>query len=313
MEYLKTERASKKILFTGLDFAGKTSIILALRREFSKIAILKPTRSAERREFTFLDYDFVGWDLGGQHTYRINYLKNPNKFFDKTEITIYVIDIQDETRFDDAISYLKDVIKQFIELEIEPPLYIFLHKVDPALLKEYRSETNDLILNLTERIKNEIKYEEINYYETSIYDLFTIMEAVSEILLKLYPKSSLIDKTLSEFGNKIGAEGLMVIDDNSLIVGRYYSNDEIRQVLNASSPYFLTLNDRFKEVEIAGTSKQEDEGMVVQRYGKYFIFKEIRFHTDKNRFYLLIAKDTPWFEQTLIDDFVNVFQEILPI
>jgi len=310
MEYLKTEKASKKILFTGLDFAGKTSIMLALRREFSKIAILKPTRSAERSVFTFLDYEFASWDLGGQLTYRINYLKNPDKFFDKTEITIYVIDIQDATRFDDAISYLKDVIKQFKELEIEPPIYIFFHKVDPALLKEFRTETNDLILKLTERINKELDYEEINFYETSIYDLFTIMEALSEILLKLYPKSSLIDKALSEFGKKIDAEGLMVIDDNSLIVGRYYSTDEIRLVLSASSPYFLTLNDRFKETEIEGSSKQADEGMVVQRYGKYFIFKEIKFHADKNPYYLLIARDSPYFDQNLINEFVDVFQEI---
>ena len=38
---------SNKILFTGLDTAGKTSIILALQREFSQIAFLKPTKQAQ--------------------------------------------------------------------------------------------------------------------------------------------------------------------------------------------------------------------------------------------------------------------------
>ena len=56
--YLKKEEqdveaAPNKLLFTGLDDAGKTSIILSLQREFSKIAILSPTRGAQRRMFEF--------------------------------------------------------------------------------------------------------------------------------------------------------------------------------------------------------------------------------------------------------------------
>ena len=58
IQYLKKEELPKpesaKILFTGLDDAGKTSIILALQREFSKIAVLSPTRGAQRRIFDFL-------------------------------------------------------------------------------------------------------------------------------------------------------------------------------------------------------------------------------------------------------------------
>jgi len=314
MQYLKSEELAKKILFTGLDFAGKSSIILALQKEFSKIAILKPTRGADRSVFSFLGYEFSTWDLGGQQAYRINYLRNPTKYFDKTEIAIYVIDIQDPERFDDAIGYLADVIKQFKELEIEPPLYIFFHKVDPALIKESKTDLNNLILDLTEKINNATEYEKINFYETSIYDLFSIMAAISEILLNLYPKSNLIDKTLSEFGKKIEAEGLMIIDDNSLLVGRYYSNDEIKQILSASSPYFLTLHDRFNEADMEGSPKKEDEGMVVQRFGKYFQFKEIKFRSDPGgRYYLLIAKDTYEFDINLINEFVEIFQDIFTI
>ena len=40
-----------KILFTGLGGAGKTSIISALKREFSKIALIEPTRGAQRSSF----------------------------------------------------------------------------------------------------------------------------------------------------------------------------------------------------------------------------------------------------------------------
>ena len=55
MEYLKPERTvARKILFTGLDTAGKTSIILTMQKEFSKIAFVSPTKGAQRRIFEFL-------------------------------------------------------------------------------------------------------------------------------------------------------------------------------------------------------------------------------------------------------------------
>jgi len=150
--YLKKEEPPRpeisKILFTGLDDAGKTSIILALQREFSKIAILSPTRGAQKRIFDFLGKEISEWDLGGQLSYRIAYLKNPGKYFEGTEIAIYVIDIQNKPRIPEAISYFKDVLEQFKELEIKPPIYVFLHKYDPALRRSAQNEMEALIIDL---------------------------------------------------------------------------------------------------------------------------------------------------------------------
>ena len=308
MEFLKEESA-KKILFTGLDFAGKTSLILALQREFSKIAILKPTRSAQRRVFSFLGLDFSEWDLGGQIQYRINYLKNPSKYFDKTEVAIYVIDIQDSDRFSESISYLNDVVKQFKKLEIEPPIYIFFHKIDPALLKSATKEMNDLVVNLKARIEKYVDYKKLFYYKTSIFNLYTVMNAFSEVLLKLFPKSALIDESLTAFGKKIDAEGLIVIDDNSLMIGRYFKDEDIQQVMNMSAPYFLTLHDSFKDGSGEEPPQLKEEDMVVKRFGKYFMFKEIRFHSGSEPYYLLIANNNQWFDQKEIEEFIKIFEE----
>ena len=228
--YLKKEAPEQrpepsKLLFTGLDDAGKTSIILSLQREFSKIAILSPTRGAQRRVFNFLGKEISEWDLGGQISYRISYLKNPGKFFDGTEIAIYVIDIQNKPRIPEAISYFKDVVEQFNELEIEPPIYVVLHKYDPALRRGALNEMENLIIDLKEQVKGATDYKEIYFYETSIYDFSSIISAMSEILLSLYPKSELIEKTIIEFAKKVNSEGIEVIDDNSLIIGSYYKND----------------------------------------------------------------------------------------
>ncbi|GAJ18988.1 unnamed protein product, partial [marine sediment metagenome] len=80
--------------------------------------------------------------------------------------------------------------------------------------------------DLKEEVKGATDYKEVYFYETSIYNLSSIISAMSEILLNLYPKSELIEKTIVEFAKKVNSSGVVVIDDNSLIVGSYYKDDE---------------------------------------------------------------------------------------
>jgi GTPase SAR1 family protein len=310
--YLKKEEpapsvTTNKLLFTGLDSAGKTSIILSLQREFSKIAILSPTRGAQRRVFDFLGKEIAEWDLGGQLAYRIAYLKNPGKYFEGTEIAIYVIDIQNKDRIAEAISYFKDVIEQFKKLEIEPPIYVFLHKYDPALRRSAQNEMEAVAIDLKDKLRA-TKYKEIYYYETSIYDFGSIISAMSEILLSLYPKSELIEKTIIEFAKKVESDGVVVIDDNSLIIGSYYKNDETRHLLNASAPYFLTLHDSF---QYTGVEERKENRMIVQRFGKNFIFKEITLKKAGVPYFLLLLKEDPVFRKEDLESFANLLREIL--
>lgn len=304
----ETEVSPNKLLFTGLDAAGKTSIILSLQREFSKIAILSPTRGAQRRIFDFLGKEIAEWDLGGQLAYRIAYLKNPGKYFEGTEVAIYVIDIQDKPRIPETISYFKDVIDQFKKLEIEPPIYVFLHKYDPALRRSAHNEMENLIIDLKDKLRA-TGYKEIYYYETSIYDFGSIISAMSEILLSLYPKSELIEKTIVEFAKKVESEGVVVIDDNSLIIGSYYKDDETKHLLTASTPYFLTLHDSF---QYTGVSEQRAESrMIVQRFGKNFIFKQIELKKGSAPYYLILLKENPVFSKEDLESFANLLKQLL--
>ncbi|MBA7605516.1 hypothetical protein ES703_12649 [subsurface metagenome] len=311
--YLKKEVpemviSPNKVLFTGLDDAGKTSIILSLQREFSKIAILSPTRGAQRRIFNFLGKEISEWDLGGQLAYRIAYLKNPGKYFEGTEIAIYVIDIQNKSRIPEATSYFKDVIEQFKELEIEPPIYVFLHKFDPALRRSAQNEMELLIIDLKDKLRD-TKYKEIYYYETSIYDFSSIITAMSEILLSLYPKSELIEKTIHEFAKKVNSEGVVIIDDNSLIIGSYYKDEETKHSLSASTPYFLTLHDSFQFT--SPMEEKYENRMIVQRFGKNFIFKQITLKKESEPYYLILLKEDPVFHKEDLESFANLLKEIL--
>ncbi len=311
MEYLKQDiyEDHQKLLFTGLDAAGKTSIISALQREWSKIAILSPTRGAQRRIFEFLGKDISEWDLGGQETYRIAYLKNPSKYFDNTEIAIYVIDLQAKPRIKESIGYLKDVIKQFVELEIEPMIYVFFHKYDPALVRSASNEMKTLIINLKTKIKKAVNYEKLFFYQTSIYDLAALMKTMSEILLALYPKSELIVKAIEEFAKKVKSDGVSLIDNNSLLIASYHKDEVTQNTLTASMPYFLTLNDSFVNTNIALRSKEDQ--MLVNRFNKFFIFKQIILRETFPPYYLLIMKDNPNYNMEDVVSLSNLLREIL--
>jgi len=306
-----SKETASKLLFTGLDNAGKTTIIYGIQREFSKIAFLKPTRGAQRRIFEFMGREIAEWDLGGQISYRISYLKNPGKYFDDTEIVVYVIDVQNRIRIPEAISYLKDVVEQFRKLEIAPPMYIFLHKYDPALRRNALNEMKNLEVEIKEKIKQSVDYKEIYYYNTTIYDLPTIIKAMSEILLNLYPKSELIEKTILEFGKKTYSDGIVLLDDNSLIVGSFYKDEETKNLLTASTPYFLSLNDSFVFTEVQPSREQEEDHMVVQRFGRNFIFKQLSFKEGASPYYILMLKQDTNLNKEDIDCFSNLLKEIL--
>lgn len=310
MEYLREEKQeTSKILFSGLDDAGKTSIILSLQREFSKIANIEPTKGAQRRMFEFLGKSISEWDLGGQQTYRIAYLKNPTKYFAETEVLIYVIDIRNKQRIQESLSYLRDVIGEFKKLEIEPPIFIFFHKYDPALTRSSYEELDRNVLYIRDKILSIPNYNRFYCRNTSIYNLSTVISAMSEVLLAIYPKTDLIQQTIYEFGIKSKADGIAVIDSNSIIIGWFYRDESMKDILLASTPYFLSLNTSFDFTE--GTELISENKMIIQRHGKYFLFRKFSLNEGVEPFYLLISKDDPEINKDAFNALINILTEIL--
>ncbi|MHA1478633.1 MAG: ADP-ribosylation factor-like protein [Promethearchaeota archaeon] len=313
--FYKKEGESKektyKILFTGLDGAGKTSIILALKREFSKIALIEPTRGALRSSFKLLGREITEWDLGGQKRYLISYLKNPNKYFDETELAIYVIDILDASRIKESLSYFYDVVDKFKELKIEPPINIFFHKYDPKLIPSVEAQIQSEILALKKEITETVNYEKIKFFTTSIYTPYTIMNAMSKMLLDLFPKSELLQKTIEEFARKLDCDGLIIVDKNSIILGSCFKDDESKKLLSSTIAYFLTLNDVFEEM---GLEQQEDQ-IVVKKMRKYFLFKPVTLGETTLPYYMLVLKrNNPfgiYFINKDFNAFVNMFNDIV--
>ena len=298
----------RKIIFTGLDNAGKTSIILTMLREMSKISTIRPTRNAERRTFEFLGMKISEWDLGGQERFRKTYLDKAHMIFRDTDVVIYVVDVQDHERIVDSCVYLNEVIKKFVELELEPSIHIFFHKFDPGVNNIPDSKMEQTIMFLKRKIKDFQNYEKFTFHKTTVFNLPTIVNAMSELLIKLYPRAKLIDTTIQEFVDKFGAEGVELLDNNSLIISSYYKDPLIEQILNALSPFFLRLNDGFDDIQGV---EEKDNYVAVERLGKFFIFKRFKLIKSESPYYLLLCKDDPSFNKEEFDVLVNLLNEIL--
>ncbi|TFH31013.1 MAG: hypothetical protein E4G98_00935 [Promethearchaeota archaeon] len=282
-ENLETE---DKILFTGLDNSGKTSIIYSLNREISQIALLKPTRQAQRQIFKYLGKQISEWDLGGQERYRIAYLKEPTKFFDRTSVCIYTIDIQDFLRFDESLSYFSDVLSQFKKLEINPYIYIFFHKADPEYLKLNNVHIRGKLADLKDQIRKIVNEEfEVTFFETTIYELWSIISSFSQILLRLYPLSELLDQTITEFSEKVEADASIVLDQNSLVIANYFKDEESKRTIQNSTPYFLTLLDSLDKN--SGNSQE----MNINRGNKQFFCTQFSLEKAAGSIYMIIMRD----------------------
>jgi len=305
-----------KLLIMGLDNAGKTSIILTLMRDFEKVEQVKPTTGIQRRVFDFLGVLIAEWDLGGQQVYRKTYLTSKaGEIFPNTKILIFIIDIHAKKRYDEAIEYLKGIVTQLNTLDIKPAIFVFFHKYDKEIENPLSgTELNNSSLALRNIIKEEIEYDNIEFYRTSIYNMQTLLIAMSKILLSVNSRSKAVESAIHELAERLGSDGLELIDDNSLIVGFYYKNKYIEELMNGVIPYFLQVNEIFERASLSLSYQDEDEPddqMEIHRFGKYFLFKKFTLRKDESYFYILNCKKEPEFDEEQFEVFVNLIREIL--
>ncbi|MBN2150195.1 MAG: 50S ribosome-binding GTPase [Candidatus Lokiarchaeota archaeon] len=257
---VSTPEAEKKIIFTGLDNSGKTSIVATLEAERLIKASIKPTTFVERKEFKFLDYVIMIHDLGGQKKYLIKYLKQADKFFDKTDVCIYVVDIQDISRFSETLDFMKDLVAQFIELRISPKLYVFFHKAENVLNGDLQGAKN--IEMLQERIIETVDNRfPLDFENTTIYDTYTITSTFSAIFQDLYPRDLLVQKSMQDFAEQVNAVAAVVYDRHMLTIADYYAEPKDKDIAQFCSTYmqsFQVTVNRFPAVK-AGRLKFEAE------------------------------------------------------
>ena len=170
----KTTEEIKKIVLMGLANAGKTCIY---ERVFEGKKPWELMQSTATKGIDYRNYE-VGsmtkpmiWDLGGQQQYLDEYHGPLRKnIFQKASVLLYVIDVSDVDRFENARLEFEWSANQVLSYNRNASLNIFLHKID--LIHDRTA-----VVPYFKRLFSQNITHPINYYATSVFDesLFTAL------------------------------------------------------------------------------------------------------------------------------------------
>ncbi len=246
-----------KLVIAGLDNAGKTSFLIALRQKYNFQEIvknLKPTIKIDYNSFNFLNRWTINfWDMGGQAKYRKIYINN-TVYFMETNYLYYFIDIQDELKIEESIHYLHDLLNIYREMDYSNEIIIAFNKYDPKF------KDNDEFADRVEMIKNLIltqnKDIKFQFFETSYYDISSLSKAISYSLNKLLNLEN-IHNRLKKVVEDFECNHAILYTDSGLIISDYYKEsmdtrrfeETITNKINDDLEFFQRLADNQVEMD----------------------------------------------------------------
>lgn len=121
---LKKQDMEARMLFLGLDNAGKTTCLKKLSEE--DISHISPTQGFNIKTLNKDGFKVNVWDIGGQKAIRTYW----NNYFDNTDVLIYVVDSADKKRLEETGVELQALLS---EQKLEKvPVLILANKQDLA-------------------------------------------------------------------------------------------------------------------------------------------------------------------------------------
>nr|MDO8085417.1 ADP-ribosylation factor-like protein [Candidatus Sigynarchaeum springense] len=213
VNYVQNPLTKKKLVLAGLDFAGKTSLLSVLKKDYSVIQDLMPTKGAQRDGVEFFGIPIITWDLGGQALYRNEYLDSGKSklFFSDTDVLFYVIDVQDEKRYDEALDYYDKMLASYKSLGEKPSLIVLFHKLDPQIKEQ--EHVMQRIAKLQVDIANISTDSEFSpiFASTSIYDKNSVFVAFSLGIRNISQTAELVASLLEEYTVKANGKASVLL------------------------------------------------------------------------------------------------------
>ena len=294
----------KKIALLGLGAAGKTSFLEVLQKKFSTIHQLKPTKGISRKILNILGYEFSIWDYGGQDIYRSDYILRSDQCFTEIDLIFFFIDVQEDT-IDESISYFKQLLDLPEINSIDPSkILIQIHKLDPEQLnqKEIQSKINEI----KERFK---KIKDVTFFETSIYDYWSILVCFSEGLKRIVKVENVFRNLLKNFMKKTLSSAVILLEENFFILEQYGNVANLR-VANEALHFFVNSWAKEETDTVPEKTIIDIEGELKLGKGKIYFQK---FSFKEKIYYLLVYSKRPQSEKLIQKNIPQLSQKIYEI
>jgi len=287
-----------KVLFVGLGNSGKTSYLRAISQKFSELTEIRPTKGVERSEISILGHQLKKWDLGGQERYRDSYIKNADQYLYDTNLLFYFIDVRDH-KSKESLEYfgkLTEIMRAFNQF---PPIIINFHKMDPDISDSL--ELKEKIEKLRQKFSELSKGFTTLFYNTSIFDSYSLNKSFSEGISALSPNREIFAAQLQWFSSKLNAQAMLLLNENSLILSDYSTDKKTEIVSEITAPHFQNLFRTFTDFKLITRDQaiwQMEDSMILFNH----------FNIDENSLFLLtLAKN----EENLIKKFEKNFPKFI--
>ncbi len=294
-----------KILFAGLDQAGKSSFLLAVKKRYSEIIKSLPTKGIARSDekiFEEQNSQISIWDLGGQQKYREKFLEERKIYLYNVDVMFFLIDIQDSSRIEESLELYRTILPSLSELNENPPIIVCFNKYDPDLKKS--KDINNLTKKLHQKIVSISNNFIVKIYNTSIFDQWSLISAYSAGLALLSPNRELFENLLKNLSKRIHSDAILLLNENGIILSNYAKEEISGKVFEISAPHFQTLYKTFKEFKLLDEDLLVSSGITSE--AKNIVFKRI-LAGKYSLYLLLLIKNDANFEK--IEKYLEKFSK----
>jgi hypothetical protein len=197
-------KLSPKMVIAGLRKAGKTTAIRYFFESWDreKLESITPTvdYSIINSFIDVLKSELTIFDLGGQIHYIDQHLKDESKWRNATAV-IFMVDLQKPEEYNEAYSYLMEIMKIYEKLDAKPFIGLLAHKYDPDKVGELQIN----LLNLMKTFKGLFEWPRYSVFLSSIQDnslylafMRTLARIIPRDLLKEILSSAIFFETQNE-------------------------------------------------------------------------------------------------------------------
>ncbi len=243
----KPTEEMKKIILIGLSNAGKTCIY---ERVFEGKTPWELLHSAATKGIVYKEYE-VGtvskpmiWDLGGQQQYLDEYHSVLREnIFRKASILLYVVDVTDTDRYEDARREFEWSANQILSFNSDAVIIVFFHKIDLV------HDQDEVEVYLKKLFSQNISHK-ILFHSTSIFGQ-SLFSAWSEIIRKISPKTTFINSILRTLKNHEGIKDAVLLEKlTGLACGSTLEVTDEEIAVGMLSLLIVTINKVTKEMKL---------------------------------------------------------------